>query len=105
MDLLKSVQLFLTKSKSDKGVNNVITNAMELTEKNRYCFRVWKRNHSPPKEKNNYYEVEDETVNYEEHSFKVNFFFVVLDTAISSLNERFQLIQNHSESFKFLYDI
>ena len=38
-------------------------------------------------------------------SFKVNFFFVVLDTAISSIKERFELMENHSKSFKFLYDI
>ncbi|XP_062829387.1 uncharacterized protein LOC100558310 [Anolis carolinensis] len=50
-------------------------------------------------------ESEDEAVHSDKESFKVNFFFVVLDTAISSLKERLELMENHSESFKFLYDI
>ena len=33
MDITKSLQLFLTKMRSDEGVNNVITNAKELREK------------------------------------------------------------------------
>ncbi|KAJ8889991.1 hypothetical protein PR048_009496 [Dryococelus australis] len=38
-------------------------------------------------------------------SFKVNFFFVVLDTAIGSLAQRFELMECHSKNFSFFYDI
>ena len=49
--------------------------------------------------------MEDKTTNSGEHSFKVNFFFIVLDTVISSLKKIFELTENYSESFEFLFDI
>lgn len=107
MDLVKSVQRFLEKMRSDEGLNNVITGANELAEKVGVAAEFEKETQvRPRKTKRQFsYEIKDEPVPAGRTSFKVNFFFVVLDTAISSLKERFELMENHSKSFKFLYDI
>ncbi|KAK2723813.1 hypothetical protein QYM36_002232 [Artemia franciscana] len=67
---------------------------------NKYCDTVHRR-----KIKRFSYEEKDESVNSGKQSFKINFFFVMLNTAISSLEEGFELMDNHRESFKFIYDI
>lgn len=51
------------------------------------------------------YEGSDEPVASGITSFKVNFFYVVLDIAIESLEERFEQLGNHNQNFGFLYDI
>ncbi|XP_062829405.1 zinc finger MYM-type protein 1-like [Anolis carolinensis] len=133
MDLIKSVQSFLEKMRSDEGLNSVIKDAKELAEKIDVAADFEKETLVGPRKVNNESEdeaahssesedeaahssksedeavhsseSEDETARSDKDSFKVNFFFVVLDTAISSLKERCELMENHSESFKFLYDI
>ncbi|KAG5896360.1 hypothetical protein JTB14_005838 [Gonioctena quinquepunctata] len=92
--------------KSDQGLESVI-DAKELVDKINVNAdfekdilvrpRIVKRQFS--------YESEDEAVHSGKDSFEVNCFFVLLDRAIASLKERFELMENHSESFKFLYDI
>jgi hypothetical protein len=49
------------------------------------------------------YETNDEPIEDGKESFKVNFFFVVLDRAVSSLSERFDQLKNNSDNFRFLY--
>ncbi|KAJ8885035.1 hypothetical protein PR048_011231 [Dryococelus australis] len=87
MDLVKSSERFLENMRSEECLSKFIMDAKELAEKN---FS---------------YEIEDEPVQAGRTLFKVNFFFVVLDTAVSSLKEMFELVENHSKSLKFLYDI
>ena len=43
------------------------------------------------------YEASDDTVNDAKHDFKINFYFAILDTTISSISERFQQLQQHNE--------
>nr|XP_016850957.1 PREDICTED: zinc finger MYM-type protein 1-like [Anolis carolinensis] len=107
MDLIKSVKTFLERMRSEDGLNSVITDAKELAGKIDATSDFEKEPLPRPRKVSRQfsYESKDETVHSGKDSFKVNFFFVVLDTAISSLEERFELMDNHSESFKFLYDI
>ncbi|KAJ8883334.1 hypothetical protein PR048_015177 [Dryococelus australis] len=103
MDLVKSVHRFLDNVRSEEGLNNVITDVKELADKSVLLPKTLVR---PRKIKRDFsYEIEDEPVQAGRTSFKVNFFLVVLDTALSLLEERFELMENHSKSFKFLHDI
>lgn len=107
MDLIKSVRSFLEKMRSDQGLNSVIIDAKELAEKINVPAEFEKEHQVRPRKvkKQFTYESADEAVNYGMDAFKVNFFFVVLDRAISSIQERFELMETHSSSFNFLYDI
>uniref|UniRef100_H3BAJ7 HAT C-terminal dimerisation domain-containing protein n=1 Tax=Latimeria chalumnae TaxID=7897 RepID=H3BAJ7_LATCH len=51
------------------------------------------------------YKARNEPVVNPEQSFKVNFFYQVVDTAIQSVRERFSQLQEHSKSFSVLYKI
>lgn len=51
------------------------------------------------------YEGGDEPILNPKQKFKVEIFFVVLDTIIQSLKERFELLRVHADYFSFLYDI
>lgn len=107
LKLTESVKTFLENMRSENGLNSVITDAKELAEKLEidpvFSDEAVIR---PRKIKRQFsYEGKDEPVKSGKESFKVNFFFVILDTAINSLSERFELMKNHSKNFEFLYDI
>lgn len=51
------------------------------------------------------YKSKDEPVKTGKESFKEIFFFIVLDTAIRSVSERIEQMEDHSKHFQFLYDI
>jgi hypothetical protein len=51
------------------------------------------------------YESPDEPVVNPQEDFKTNFFFAVLDTAIQSVAERFNQLDDHNSNFGFLYNI
>ncbi|KAJ8867944.1 hypothetical protein PR048_031753 [Dryococelus australis] len=106
MDLVKSEQR-LENMRSEEGLTNIITNAKELAERVGVAAEFGKETQVRPRKikKDFSSEIEDEIVKAGRMSFKDNFLFSVLDTAISSLKERFELMENHSKSFKFLYDI
>lgn len=108
LKLIESVKTFLDNMRSENGLNSVITDAKELAEKlgisPEFTDEVVVR---PRKTKRQFsYEgKDDEPVKSGKESFKVNFVVVVLDTAINSLTERFEQMENHSKHFQFLYDI
>lgn len=49
------------------------------------------------------YEQLDEPITDLKTKFEVEFYFYILDVTISSLEERFQQIHNHCDTFKFFY--
>ncbi|XP_063788649.1 zinc finger MYM-type protein 1-like [Pseudophryne corroboree] len=51
------------------------------------------------------YEHADEYPQAPADVFRVNFFYTVLDVVMSSLKERFEQLQQHTNRFKFLYDL
>lgn len=108
MTLIESVKSFLIKMRTENGFNNVVTDAKELADKlgissefpNETVVRA------RIKVKRQFlYEGVDEPIKTGKDAFKINFFFVILDTAFSSLSERFDLMHNHSQHFQFLYDL
>lgn len=48
------------------------------------------------------YEAEDEAITNAETHFKVNFYFYLLDTAITKFDERFELLNQNNKNFAFL---
>ena len=44
-------------------------------------------------------------MNDAKHDFKINFYFAILDTTISSISERFQQLQQHNEDFEIIHNI
>lgn len=50
-------------------------------------------------------ESRDEPIQDPKNRFKVECFFLILDQAITSVEERFNQLQNHADRFKFLYNI
>ena len=51
------------------------------------------------------YEGTDEPILSPELSFRVNFYFKIVDTIITAIEERFQLLQQHTDSFNVIYGI
>lgn len=49
--------------------------------------------------------MKDEPVKSSKQSFKVNFFFAVLDTATNSSSKRFVQMEDQSKHFEILYDM
>lgn len=50
-------------------------------------------------------EATDDLIRDSKTRFKVECFFLILDQAITSIEERFNQLQNHANSFKFIYNI
>lgn len=91
----------------NEGLNSVITDAKEradILEVNPE-FQTETRIRPRMIKKQFAYEQSDEPITSKKLSFKVNFFYSVLDVAIASFDDRFQLMKNHSDNFSFLYDI
>ena len=51
------------------------------------------------------YEASDETIQDPKQSFKINFYFAILDTTLNSIKERFTLLKQHSEELKVVREI
>ncbi|XP_043942864.1 zinc finger MYM-type protein 1-like [Protopterus annectens] len=51
------------------------------------------------------YEADDECLISPEQNFKVNFFYTLVDVALSSVQDRFTQLAPHSATFGFLYNI
>lgn len=51
------------------------------------------------------YETEDEPIIDPQNSFKCNFYYTILDSTLSSLNERFELLRTNSDVFLIFYSI
>ncbi|KAJ8896599.1 hypothetical protein PR048_001943 [Dryococelus australis] len=97
-DLQSSMDLrFLENMRSEEGLNNVIMDAKELAEKVGVVAEFEKETQVRPRKIKRIYPMR----------LKINLFRLgeLLDTEVSSLKERFELMENHSKSFQCLYDI
>lgn len=50
------------------------------------------------------YESMDEGISDEEDKYRVDYFLLIVDRAIESFNQRFELFETHRSSFGFLYN-
>jgi hypothetical protein len=58
-----------------------------------------------PRKRKVKFEHKNETLQDPEISFKTNFYFSVLDTTITSTNEKFEQLKMRNADFSFLYDM
>lgn len=107
MELIDSAKTFLKSMRTEESLNSAIIDAKELAEILDANPDFERETHIRPRKikKQFDYEQQDEPVPSGIVSFKVNFYYAVLDVAIASFDERFQQMKSHSDNFSFLYDI
>nr|CAH7759975.1 unnamed protein product [Callosobruchus chinensis] len=105
---LHQTKTYLEKSRSGEGFEKMLVDAREVAEdldipatfdqiSTVTRFRKKKRQFS--------YEGRDEPIEDPKQRFEVTFYFPILDTAISSVKERFNQLQEINSKFGFLYHI
>ncbi|XP_073501348.1 zinc finger MYM-type protein 1-like [Phyllobates terribilis] len=89
----------------EKGFDMALQSAKEIAENLNLepVFRPEKR--IRVKKASFSYEGRDEAITDPQSKFKVDFFFVLVDTASASLEERFKQLENHNGVWGFLYNI
>lgn len=106
-EMLKQVNNYLKECRSDNSFETILAEAA-TTAKEIDCETTFPKVGTirPRKKKALFlYENADETIDEPKHHYKINFYFTILDTAISKIEERFDLLNAHNESFGFLNDI
>lgn len=99
---------FLENCRSDKGFEKMLVDAREIAEElgipaEFESESVLKRLKN--KKRQFLYEAEDEPIQDAKKQFKVNFYFAILDTTITSIDERFTQMKQITSVFGFLYHI
>lgn len=110
LKLIESVKKFLETMRTETGLNSVITDAKELAEKLGITPEFQEESQVRPRMSKRHFPCEgrggnEPVVMSEKDEFKVNFFYVVLDTANNAISERFEQMDKHSKHFGFLYDM
>ena len=105
---LKKTEICFSRWRSDEGFLEAITDAKELANEidlEDTNFPATKEIRVRKKKLLFNYESPDEPVINPQENFKINFFFAVLDTAIQSVAERFNQLDDHNSNFGFVYNI
>nr|XP_014351266.1 PREDICTED: zona pellucida sperm-binding protein 4-like [Latimeria chalumnae] len=107
IQVLGDTVTFLQDCRSDEGFQSVIEEAKQLVQVIGIPpeFKQTSWIHPRHKKKQFDYEAEDEPIQDPELDYKVNCFYSILDTAHTSVSERFQQLHEVCQSFHFLYDI
>jgi len=97
----------LIEIRTDENFEEIVNDAKKIAEKldieaEFETSRPLRRRKTP---KSFDYEQEDYTLNDPKTSFKINVFFYILDQALSSVDERFNLLNNHNDIFNFLFKL
>ena len=102
---LHHTKAYLVDCRSDIGFERVLVDAAEIAKDLEIppTFEAVPRLRR--RKKQFAYEAEDEPVQDQKQNFKVNFFFAILDTAIRSVEERFEQMRTIESVFGFLYHI
>lgn len=107
LDALTELKKFLIEIRTDENFEEIVNDAKKIAEKldieaEFETSRPLRRRKTP---KSFDYEQEDYTLNDPKTSFKINVFFYILDQALSSVDERFNLLNNHNDIFNFLFKL
>lgn len=105
---LNKTREFLEKSRSDDGFEKMLVDAREIAEDLDIptTFEQDSTAKRLKKKKRQFsYKGNDDPIQEPKQKFKVNFYFAILDTAISSVTERFNQLQEINSKFGFLYHI
>lgn len=101
---LKAIDDYFVKIRTDDHFREILVDAAELAEELEIEAVFTNDIRARPRKKTRQflYESVDEPILDPQEKFKINFFFVVLDTIHEALQER--LLKAHSDYFSFLYD-
>jgi hypothetical protein len=108
LDALSDLDKFLVGSRTDEKFEILVNNAKKTAEKLEIeaefeTSRPLRRRKTP---KTFDYEHEDQAAQIDlKTSFKVNVYFYILDQALMSVKERFDLLFNHENVFSFLFKL
>lgn len=107
VQMLNRIKIFLTDMRSDYGFINLLNEAKKIAQEMDAEISFPAVHTVRPRRKKTFYEYEqkDEPIQSPELHFKVNLYFYILDIAISKLDERFQDLETHVESFGFLNNL
>lgn len=98
---LQNLINFFQEFRSDEQFTSVLEAAKTLTEDLEICPQ-FKENTLQTQKRMFDYESRDETPNNPEKKYKISFFLPIVDTALNTLSERFELLNSHSQKFYFL---
>jgi len=107
VNMLKDVDTHFKECRSENGFKMMLQEAKKIAEEID-CETTFPTitNVRPRKKKRMFdYESKDENVESPEKHFKVNFYFILLDITISKIQERFEQLNSHNDTFNFLNDI
>lgn len=103
---LKAIDDYFVKIRTDEHFSEILVDAAELAAELEIEAVFTNDIRARPRKKTRQflYESVDEPILDPKEKFKIEFFFVVLDTIHEAFQERFDLLKAHSDYFSFLYD-
>jgi len=107
VNMLKDVDTYFKECRSENGFKMMLQEAKKIAEEID-CETTFPTitNVRPRKKKRMFdYESKDENIESPEKHFKLNFYFILLDITISKIQERFEQLNSHNDTFNFLNDI
>lgn len=101
--MLKEIKVYLTNLRSENSFTEMLDEATKIAEEIdcEICFPVVELVRPRKKKVFFDYEHKDEPIQSPERNFKINFYFYILDIAISKLDERFQDFNKYNKTFGF----
>ncbi|XP_035209065.1 uncharacterized protein LOC118183575, partial [Stegodyphus dumicola] len=101
---ISNLKTFIEEYRSDINYKSILEKAKELSEEvdGEPQFKTVEEVRRREKKFHFDYEHADESPQSPEEKFRANVFFRILDTAWTSLNERFDAMKNHWDNFSFL---
>ncbi|XP_051170468.1 zinc finger MYM-type protein 1-like [Leptopilina boulardi] len=107
MELITKIISFFKEMRTDEGFESIIVDAKELAEileiEPEFPPELQVRRRRVRRQFD--YEAQDEPIVVPKDTFKINFYFQVLDRAINSLTERFSQLSNYNDIFGFMFDL
>lgn len=104
---LQVTKKFLVDCRSEKGFNQVLTDAAEIARDLEMPPNFEREDQVRHRRKKRQfeYEAQDEAPQDPKEKFKTAYYYAILDMAIQSIEERFQQLKTYNSLFGFLYDI
>jgi len=105
LEMIENLKEYFTKKRSDEHFLDIISKSKKLSldVNGDTTFPIEQRLRK--RKKHFDYETEDEPIIDPQNSFKCNFYYTILDSTLSSLNERFELLRTNSDIFLIFYSI
>ncbi|XP_067125294.1 zinc finger MYM-type protein 1-like [Centruroides vittatus] len=105
--ILEQTKTYLSNIRLNEGFNDILEEAKKIADDIDCDPSFPPINIVRPRTKKRLfdYECEDEAPKDSADQFKINFYFVILDTALSKLEERFEQIKQHDTLFNFLNNL